>query len=95
LHPYLLISKGWECRFSIFQGEFLVAEGTAEYVDKLLSSFSPKEVLFDRTKKKEIESIFGNKFFTYALEDWAYIPDSANERLLKHFEKPKPSKALV
>lgn len=70
----------------ISTGEFLVAEGTAEYVDKLLSSFSPKEVLFDRTKKKEFESIFGNKFFTYALEDWAYIPDSANERLLKHFE---------
>ena len=70
----------------ISTGEFLVAEGTAEYVDKLLSSFSPKEVLFDRTKKKEFESIFGNKFFSYALEDWAYIPDSANERLLKHFE---------
>ena len=43
-------------------------------------------VLLERTKKKEFESIFGNKFFTYALEDWAYIPDSANERLLKHFE---------
>ncbi|MBN2766157.1 MAG: DNA mismatch repair protein MutS [Paludibacteraceae bacterium] len=70
----------------ISTGEFLVGEGNAEYIDKLLSSFSPKEVLFDRTKKKEFESIFGNKFFTYALEDWAYIPDSANERLLKHFE---------
>ena len=70
----------------ISTGEFLVGEGNAEYIDKLLSSFSPKEVLFDRTKKKEFESIFGNKFFSYALEDWAYIPDSANERLLKHFE---------
>lgn len=70
----------------ISTGEFLVAEGTAEYVDKLLNSFGPKEVLFDRNKRRDFEELFGNKFFTYALEDWAYIPDSANERLLKHFE---------
>ena len=70
----------------ISTGEFLVAEGAGEYVDKLLSSFSPKEVLYDRTKKKEFEVAFGTKFFTYALEDWAFTPDSANERLLKHFE---------
>src|SRR5665647_1556737 len=70
----------------ISTGEFLVAEGTAEYIDKLLNSFSPKEVIFDRNKRKEFEAVFGNKFFTYALEDWAFRPDSANERLLKHFE---------
>ena len=70
----------------ISTGEFLLAEGTAEYVDKLLSSFSPKEVLYDRTKKKEFENAFGTKYFTYALEDWVYTPDTANERLLKHFE---------
>ena len=70
----------------ISTGEFLVAEGTAEYIDKLLNSFSPKEVLYDRSKKKDFEQTFGNKFFTYALEDWAFIPDSANERLLKQFE---------
>lgn len=70
----------------ISTGEFLLAEGSAEYVDKLLSSFSPKEVLYDRTKKKEFENAFGTKYFTYALEDWVYTPDTANERLLKHFE---------
>jgi DNA mismatch repair protein MutS len=70
----------------ISTGEFLVAEGTGEYVDKLLNSFSPKEVLFDRSKRKDFENQFGTKFFTYALEDWAYTPESANERLLKHFE---------
>jgi DNA mismatch repair protein MutS len=70
----------------ISTGEFLVAEGTGEYIDKLLNSFSPKEVLFDRGKKKEFETLFGTKFFTYAMEDWAFTPDSANERLLKHFE---------
>lgn len=70
----------------ISTGEFLVAEGTSEYIDKLLNSFSPKEVLFDRSKRKDFENLFGNKFFTYALDDWAYTPESANERLLKHFE---------
>jgi len=70
----------------ISTGEFLVAEGTAEYVDKLLNSFAPKEVLYDRNKRKEFETLFGVKFFSYGLDDWAYIPDSANERLLKHFE---------
>ena len=70
----------------ISTGEFLVTEGTGEYVDKLLGSFSPKEVLFDRTKRKEFETLFGTKFFTYALDDWAYTPESAHERLLKQFE---------
>ncbi len=70
----------------ISTGEFLIAEGTIDYVDKLLSSISPKEVIFDRTKKKDFENHFGTKYFTYALEDWTFIPDSANDRLLKHFE---------
>ncbi len=70
----------------ISTGEFLVAEGTGEYIDKLLNSFGPKEVLFDRSKRRDFEELFGTKFFTYALEDWAFTPDSANERLLKHFE---------
>jgi DNA mismatch repair protein MutS len=70
----------------ISTGEFLVAEGSAEYIDKLLNSFAPKEVLFDRSKRKDFENMFGTKFFTYALEDWAFTPDTAQERLLKHFE---------
>ena len=82
------LNKNWAgiSFLDISTGEFLLAEGTAEYVDKLLSSFSPKEVLFDRTKRKDFENLFGTKFFTYALEDWAYAPDSARERLLKQFE---------
>ncbi|MDO9152592.1 MAG: DNA mismatch repair protein MutS [Paludibacter sp.] len=70
----------------ISTGEFLVAEGTGDYVDKLLSSFSPKEILFDRSKRKDFENQFGTGFYTYALEDWAYTPDTAIERLLKQFE---------
>lgn len=67
-------------------GEFLVAEGNGEYVDKLLNSFSPKEILFDRNRKKEFEDLFGTKFYTYPLDDWIYTPESAYERLLKQFE---------
>ncbi len=70
----------------ISTGEFLVAEGTPEYIDKLLNSFSPKEVLYERNQKREFEDFFGNKFFTYALEDWVFTHESASDRLLKQFE---------
>ena len=83
---YLNKSQAGVSFLDISTGEYLVAEGTIEYVDKLLNSFGPKEVLFDRSKRKDFETLFGTKYFTYALEDWAFNPDSAYERLLKHFE---------
>ncbi len=70
----------------ISTGEFLLAEGTNEYVDKLLNSFSPKEIIFDRTKKKEFENLFGTKFYSYPLEDWVFTLDAAKDRLIKQFE---------
>jgi DNA mismatch repair protein MutS len=70
----------------ISTGEFLTAEGTPEYADKLINSFSPKEVLHERNKRKEFAEIFGNKLYTYEQEDWIYTADSAHDRLLKHFE---------
>ena len=70
----------------ISTGEFMTAEGKPEYVDKLLNSFAPKEVIFERSKNKDFEAAFGNKFFTYQLEDWIYTEDAANDRLLKQFE---------
>ncbi|GAT64335.1 DNA mismatch repair protein MutS [Paludibacter jiangxiensis] len=70
----------------ISTGEFLTAEGTPEYADKLINSFSPKEVLHERNKRKDFAEIFGNKLYTYEQEDWIYTADSANDRLLKHFE---------
>jgi DNA mismatch repair protein MutS len=70
----------------ISTGEFLTAEGTIEYADKLLSSFAPKEVLHDRNKRREFTEAFGNKLFTYEQDDWIYTTDSAHDRLLKHFE---------
>ncbi|MGL5772451.1 MAG: DNA mismatch repair protein MutS [Bacteroidales bacterium] len=70
----------------ISTGEFLTAEGSIDYIDKLLNNFAPKEVLFERSKRKQFEEAFGNKFFTFELEDWVFTSDSANDRLLKHFE---------
>lgn len=70
----------------ISTGEFLTAEGTPEYVEKLLSTFKPKEVLFEKGKRQEFVEYFDNKLLTFALDDWAFSPDSAHERLLKHFE---------
>ncbi|MDR1678900.1 MAG: DNA mismatch repair protein MutS [Prevotellaceae bacterium] len=70
----------------ISTGEFLTAEGNAEYADKLLSSFAPKEVLFERTRRKQFEEAFGTKFLTFGQDDWVYTSDAANDRLLKHFE---------
>jgi len=69
----------------ISTGEFLTGEGTYDYVEKLLGSFQPKEVLFDRTKKKEFEQYFGNKIFTFELDDWVFTEQTARQKLLHHF----------
>ncbi|WP_241558258.1 DNA mismatch repair protein MutS [Mariniphaga sediminis] len=70
----------------ISTGEFLTAEGNYEYIDKLLNSFQPKEVLFQRGRGQEFTEIFGNKYYTYNLDDWVYTSDAAADRLTRHFE---------
>src|SRR5574344_2726807 len=69
----------------ISTGEFLCAEGTTDYVEKLLTNFGPKEVLFERGKRQGFETIFGNKFFTFELDDWIYTDEAARKKLLSHF----------
>lgn len=70
----------------ISTGEFLTAEGTTDYIDKLLNNFSPKEVLLERNNKKKFEEIFGPRYFSFELDDWIFTSEAANDRLLKHFE---------
>lgn len=70
----------------ISTGEFLTAEGTTDYVDKLLSGFSPKEILFQRGGRSRFESAFGSKYFTFELDDWVFTEQTARERLLNHFQ---------
>jgi DNA mismatch repair protein MutS len=70
----------------ISTGEFLVAEGSFEYVDKLIQGFQPKEILYQKGKQKLYEQHFNAKIYTYKLDDWVFSSDFANENLGKHFE---------
>jgi len=67
-------------------GEFLTAEGSYEYIDKLLNSFQPKEVLYERGKEKTFNSAFGDKYYTYKLDDWIFTEENSKDRLLEHFK---------
>lgn len=69
----------------ISTGEFLTGEGTYEYVEKLMGNFQPKEVLYDRTRKKEFERYFGTKYCTFELDDWVFTEQTAKGKLLHHF----------
>lgn len=69
----------------ISTGEFLCAEGSADYIDKLLTGFAPKEVLFERSRRQMFEGYFGHKFFTFELEDWVFSHDTSRRKLLAQF----------
>jgi DNA mismatch repair protein MutS len=69
----------------ISTGEFLTGEGTADYVEKLLGNFSPKEVLHERGRKPDFERHFGTKYFTFELDDWVFTEQTARQKLLRHF----------
>jgi DNA mismatch repair protein MutS len=70
----------------ISTGEFLVCEGDAAYADKLLQSLKPTEILFSKDRKKDFAKRFGDKFYTYALDEWVFTLDFARQKLIDHFE---------
>ncbi|MEC7646312.1 MAG: DNA mismatch repair protein MutS [Bacteroidota bacterium] len=70
----------------ISTGEFLVAEGTTDYIDKLLQSLNPKEVIYQKDKRKKIEQDFGIAFHIFGVEDWVFTIDYATELLNKQFD---------
>ncbi len=70
----------------ISTGEFYTAEGSFEYIDKLLSSFQPKEVLIEKRRQNHFREIFGNQYYVSALDDWVFTGQNAGERLLKQFD---------
>jgi DNA mismatch repair protein MutS len=70
----------------ISTGEFLLAEGSLEYIDKLIQGFRPTEVLFQKNKRQQFEERFGNGYYTYKLEDWIFSEDFGRETLNKHFQ---------
>ncbi|SHN64536.1 DNA mismatch repair protein MutS [Flavobacterium fryxellicola] len=67
-------------------GEFLTAQGNAEYIDKLLQNFNPSEVLIPKNNKNDFREIFGEDYHSFYLEDWIYKEDYAFETLTKHFQ---------
>jgi len=69
----------------ISTGEFLAAEGNADYVEKLLVNFQPKEVLIEHSRATEFRQTFTGKYLTSELDDWAFTYETAHERLLRHF----------
>jgi DNA mismatch repair protein MutS len=69
----------------ISTGEFFVAEGNAEYIDKLLQTLKPAEVIFQRSFQKYFKETFGSRFYTYTMESWIFDEAYATESLLKHF----------
>lgn len=70
----------------ISTGEFFLAEGNDEYIDKLLQSLKPAEILFQRSFQKHFKEVFGPRFYTYTMESWIFDEVFATESLLKHFQ---------
>ncbi len=70
----------------ISTGEFFIAEGDREYADKLLQSFKPSEVIFQRQRQRLFKEYFGSRFYTYAMDEWIFQDVYAQETLLKHFQ---------
>jgi len=70
----------------ISTGEFLVSEGTTMYVDKLLQSFQPSEIIFGKSRQKDILKHFGDSFYQYGIDDWVFTKDYGQEKLLQQFE---------
>ena len=67
-------------------GEFFVTEGSLAYADKLLQSFQPSEIILSKGKIKDFKNYFGDKFYTYTLDEWVFSTDYTREKLLEHFE---------
>ena len=70
----------------ISTGEFFTAEGNNEYIDKLISSFQPKEILIEKRKLEEFRNLFGSAYYTYPLDEWVFQEDNAREKLISHFQ---------
>ena len=69
----------------ISTGEFFVAQGDADYFEKLLHSLQPAEIILSKQQQKQFKELFGNKFYVYGLDDWIFTNDYTREKLLDHF----------
>ncbi|MFO8001735.1 MAG: DNA mismatch repair protein MutS [Marinilabilia sp.] len=78
--------QGGVAFLDISTGEFLTAEGPFDHIEKLVSGFSPKEVLYEKSKKPLLKELLGDRHYTYGLDDWVFSEESGRDRLLKHFQ---------
>ncbi len=69
----------------ISTGEFMTGEGTYDYVEKLMGNLQPKEVLIDRSRKRDFEKYFGTKLLTFEMDDWVFTEQTSMQKLLRHF----------
>jgi DNA mismatch repair protein MutS len=69
----------------ISTGEFFIAEGNNDYIDKLLQTFRPSEVIIQKSLRREFSALFGDKFYINTFEDWVFTNDFGNDLLLRHF----------
>lgn len=69
----------------ISTGEFKIAEGSIEYVDLLLSSMNPKELLMERSVRRNFEERFGKDYYISAMDEWAFVPGAAKEKIISQF----------
>jgi DNA mismatch repair protein MutS len=67
-------------------GEFLVAQGSADYIEKLVQNFKPNELLFEKSKRRELNELLGERFYSFGLDDWAFTYDYGYDSLLKQFD---------
>lgn len=67
-------------------GEFLTTQGSKDYIEKLLQSFAPSEVLYCKKHRQEFTELFGDKFHTFSFDDWAFTHEFGYEILTKHFK---------
>ncbi|MCQ2374800.1 MAG: DNA mismatch repair protein MutS [Salinivirgaceae bacterium] len=70
----------------ISTGEFYAAEGSEDYIVKLVQSFRPKEIIYERSRKTKMQELFGFGYYIYAIDDWVFTEQAATDRLLKHFQ---------
>jgi len=70
----------------ISTGEFYLSEGSMEYIEKLMQSFQPSEVIFSRTEKQRYQESFAEQYYTYPIDEWIYTVDYAYEKLFDHFK---------
>ncbi len=83
---YLTKERAGLAFLDISTGEFMASEGNFEYIDKLISSFQPREILVEKSHLNRFQEIFGNKYYLFKLDDWVFTGENTRKRLLKQFQ---------